>query len=263
MTKILSSPIAHGRTAEIYPWDEGWVVKLFYNWFGKEAIQYEARIARAVYASGMPIPEPGEMVEVDGRTGLTYRRVEGQTMLEDIQTRAWRLFRQARRLAELHVEMHAIRTRADLPRQHDELRRKIKGAPGLEAGLKRRLLNELEGMPPGDRLCHGDFHPGNVILTPKEPVVIDWIDAVRGNPLADVARTSVLLLGTQARGASPLIHLMLDWLHRRYLKRYFELSPSGEREYQAWIPIVAAARMSEGIQELNPWLARLADGGRP
>ena len=32
-------------------------------------------------------------------------------------------------------------------------------------------------------------------MTADEPMIIDWVDATIGNPVADVARTSVVLLG--------------------------------------------------------------------
>ena len=44
----------------------------------------------------------------------------------------------------------------------------------------------------GDRLCHNDFHPDNIIFrTPEEggPVIIDWERAGVGDPIADVAGT--------------------------------------------------------------------------
>jgi hypothetical protein len=47
MSGGLSQPIAYGRTAEIYAWQEGQVLKLFYDWFELEDIEYEARIGRA------------------------------------------------------------------------------------------------------------------------------------------------------------------------------------------------------------------------
>ena len=69
--------MALGRTAEIYPWTEGWVLKLFYEWFPRDGAAYEARIARAVHAAGLPVPAAGNLVEVEGRMGLEYERVDG------------------------------------------------------------------------------------------------------------------------------------------------------------------------------------------
>ncbi|WP_308495210.1 hypothetical protein [Micromonospora purpureochromogenes] len=33
----------------------------------------------------------------------------------------------------------------------------------------------LDGLPDGDRLCHDDFHPGNVLLAVDWTAVIDWV----------------------------------------------------------------------------------------
>ena len=52
----LGQPIAYGRTAEIYAWHPGQILKLFYEWFGLENIEHEARISRAIHASGLPTP---------------------------------------------------------------------------------------------------------------------------------------------------------------------------------------------------------------
>ena len=47
MTTDLGKPIAYGRTAEIYAWNQDQVLKLFYDWYGLDAIEYEAHIARS------------------------------------------------------------------------------------------------------------------------------------------------------------------------------------------------------------------------
>jgi aminoglycoside/choline kinase family phosphotransferase len=38
-----------------------------------------------------------------------------------------------------------------------------------------------------DTVVHGDFHPGNAMLTDGRVVIIDWSDAAVGNPLVDLA----------------------------------------------------------------------------
>ena len=174
----------------------------------------------------------------------------------------WRQWRSALLLAELHVEMHCIDVQVELPSQRERLRDKIEKAEGLSSDARERQLRALMEMPDGDRLCHGDFHPGNVIITKQGPIVIDWIDATRGNPLADVARSSVILLGSEAsKRGNRLRNAIAEWYHRRYVKRYIELRGERREEYRAWYPIVAAARMSEGIVELEEWLRNQAETG--
>ena len=38
-----------------------------------------------------------------------------------------------------------------------------------------------------DTLVHGDLHPGNIVVPPSGPIVVDWSDAAVGNPFIDLA----------------------------------------------------------------------------
>jgi uncharacterized protein (TIGR02172 family) len=262
MTPDLGPPIATGRTAEIYAWQPGQVLKLFHDWFELESIEYEARIAGAIHASGLPVPAVGEIIRLNGRNGLVYQRVDGEPMWKSLSRSPWRVLRYARRSAELHVEMHARSFQADIPSQRQKLRRKIETAQALPASLRSKALAALGELPDGDRLCHGDFHPGNILMTAQGEVVIDWIDASRGNPLADLARTSILLLGAaECQIHSPLQKAIIRLFHATSLRRYFQLSPGGEGEYRRWLPVVSAARLSEQISELEKWLVTQAERG--
>lgn len=44
--------------------------------------------------------------------------------------------------------------------------------------------------------------------------------------------------------------------HSVYLRHYFRLRPGGESEYRRWLPVVAAARLSENIPEIESWLMK-------
>jgi len=247
----LGKPIALGRTAEIYAWKEGQVLKLFYDWFPVSAIEYEARVAQAVYASGMPVPAPGDLIKVEGRLGLVYERLDGPTMLHVLQKQPWRLAALVQQFAELHANMHAIST-TEPPSQRERLQHKIMDAKPLSEPLKQGALSALASLPEGHSLCHGDFHPGNILMTAKGPVVIDWIDVTSGHPLADFARTAVLLrfgAPLPQNPLGPILQLTRNRLYRIYHKRYFELTHANPDDVQAWIPVIAAARLNEGITE--------------
>jgi Ser/Thr protein kinase RdoA (MazF antagonist) len=257
----LSSPIAYGRTAELYAWQPGWVLKLFYDWFEPDHIEYEARIARTLQASGLPIPAVGELVHVNGRHGLIYQRIEGDPMRQHLSRQPWRLLAYARRAAALHIQMHTHPAPADLPGQRRRLVSKIRQA-SLPATLRAKALAAIERLPENDRLCHGDFHPGNILMTAQGEIIIDWIDATRGNALADLARTSILLLGAMAcQIRSARERMLVRLFHAAYRRYYFRSNPDGETEYRRWLPIVAAARLSENIIELDAWLTAQAEQG--
>jgi uncharacterized protein (TIGR02172 family) len=258
----LGHPIAQGLTAEVYAWDKTRVLKLFRDGSSIDQVRYEAHIARVVHSAGLPVPAVGDVVELDGRAGLLYERVDGPSMIDRIGQRPGTLSRSARLWAELHAEMHARGPVPGLPSQRVELSKHIRAAAMLPPDLQRAALRALDTMPDGDRLCHGDFWPGNVLLSRRGPIVIDWICATRGNPLADVARSSVLLLGGLA---SPLYSraqkAIIRRLHLTYLRRYFQLRPDGREQCNAWHPVVAAARLSEKVPDVQEWLLATVSEG--
>ncbi len=252
----LGTPIALGRTAEIYAWQPGTILKLFFNWFGLENIEYEARIARAIHASGLRVPAVQELVRVNERNGLVYERAQGQAMWEVLARAPRSGPRYARRMAELHAQMHASAPLMELPAQRERLLNKIQLASSLSAELRAKILTTLEKLPDGEQVCHGDFHPGNILVAPRSETIIDWIDATRGNPLADLARTSIIALGAAetSQTANAEQKAFVRTFHAAYLRNYFKLRPGGQAEYQRWLPVIAAARLSENIRELEKWL---------
>ena len=252
--------LARGRTADVYEWDTEHVLKLFHNWFERENIEYEQGIARAVVASGVKAPIVGELIQFDGRNGLIYERVTGISMETMFLHKPWNLFTYARILAQLHAQMHEKVFDTTIPAQKKRLQNKLKYADALSDSMKNKLLDALDTLSEGNRVCHGDFHPANVLLSGKDATVIDWIDASRGNPLADVARTSAIALGAaeSTQTSNAVLKIVVKIFHSAYLKDYFLLRPGGEQEYRRWLPVVAGARLSENIPELEGWLVRQA-----
>jgi aminoglycoside phosphotransferase (APT) family kinase protein len=126
-------------------------------------------------------------------------------------------------------------------------------------------------MPDGHQLCHGDFWPGNILMSPHREVVIDWNRASYGNPLADLARTTNAIMAflktNQVRRAflsdgksrwsqvkNSLLRIIVRIAYPIYLRRYFQLRPGSEEEYQRWLPSIAAARLVDEIPELDSFL---------
>jgi tRNA A-37 threonylcarbamoyl transferase component Bud32 len=124
-----------------------------------------------VRARGYPAPQ---VISVsDDGTDMVMARIEGPTMIEAASAQPWKLKRLGRELAELHQSLHEL----DAPPW-------LREAP---CGT-------------GHALLHMDFHPLNVILSREGPVVIDWTNASRGDPLVDVAATWVLLASGELNG---------------------------------------------------------------
>lgn len=249
MKELPSTPIAQGRTAEIYLWDDTHVLKLYRDWCPSDWVEYETRIAGAINEAGIPSPAIGEIVEVNGRRGLIYERLEGISMLQDMSTRLWTLFQHARLLADLQVQINQ-KSITGLPSYKDRLRYDVHNTEHLSTDLRDKVLAILDILPDGQNVCHGDYHPGNVIITKAGPVVIDWMTACSGIPGADVARTSLILsIGAKRAGrqVNPIIRAAINLYLRTYLNRYQARVPNIKKEVARWMPVIAAARLNEDI----------------
>lgn len=183
--------IGQGRTAEIFEWDENKILKLFRNGFPKAAIENEFNIGLELCNKGLPIPEVYDLLEFDDRVGIVYERVNGPTMMNLLSSKPWKIVGEAQKLAELHKAIQ-IHVNAKIPPQKSRLKQSINDSKILIDKIKADLFEVLQNLPDGGALCHGDFHPDNIIITTNKTVVIDWMTATIGNPLSDVARTSII-----------------------------------------------------------------------
>lgn len=262
--RSLASPLGVGHTAEVYLWDEGTVLKLFYEGYPLDAIEREAQIARRVHDVGLPTPSViGGIIKANGRYGLGYERVRGGSMLDMLVSQPESLVRYANLQAKLQADLHSRTGIEGVPNQRGKLRAMIQSVRLLTRDRRSTVLDLLDGLPEGNQLCHGDFHPGNLLLTGDGPVIIDWMDATLGNPVADVARSSLLISEGQLPEDDPMSKQLARFrgqFHQAYLNRYFQLRPVDGTEFDRWRLVVAAARLSEGIREEQA-LLRLIETG--
>ena len=153
--------IASGRDADIFEFGEGRVLRRSRK---GRSMAIEVRTMEFVRGNGYPVPEVFDLSD-DG-CDLVMERIEGPTMGEAAAARPWQITAIGRQLAELHRSLHQLPAPDWLP-----------DAP----------------CGSGDRLLHLDLHPLNVIQGPRGPVVIDWTNAARGDPMVDVALAWALI----------------------------------------------------------------------
>lgn len=250
--------LATGNTAEVYAWQEGTILKLFLPRYSEQDVAREFSVTNAAHAcaDGLLVPRPIRMQTIGQRNGIVYERADGISMLQRLMSNPWQTFACARTLADLHLRIHACEASAALPEQRRRLTSRLNQARELPAILRERLLAQLEAMPPQNGLCHGDFHPGNILTNGSFHTIIDWNDATRGDPLADLARTGVLLEAVEATGHLPgcMANLALRVLRRVYLRRYLARTRARKADYQRWRLIIIAARLAENIPGERKWL---------
>jgi aminoglycoside phosphotransferase (APT) family kinase protein len=171
-------------------------------------------------------------------------------MLKALSIKPWRIVEMARLLGELHARVHACPALPELPSQRKQIENGIQAAKDLSPKIKEAALACLAQMPAGNSICHGDFHPDNILMTSRGPVIIDWMTGTRGNPLADVCRTLLIFQNTALPSGSHW-HLRLlaktfgNLIEMVYRKRYLQLRPASSQQIEAWWLPLMAARLRE------------------
>jgi aminoglycoside phosphotransferase (APT) family kinase protein len=255
------SKVGEGREAEIFDWDAGRVLRLLRPGFEAWRLEREATALSAAHAAGAPVPIVHERVSVDGRPGLVMERLDGQDLLTRLGSKPWTGPAAARLLGRLHAELHAVIAPDELPAVKDVLRQAL-ASELVPSELAATSLQRLDDLPDGDRLCHGDFHPANVLLTPHGPRVIDWHAGTRGHPAADVARTRILVGLAVVPGGGSFVVRRVGTLGRRvllagYLWSYRRVAPIDPKLVESWEAVLMVARLAEGIDEERDNLLRL------
>ena len=216
-------------------------------------IAREAAALAAAHEAGADVPAAYDLVTVDGRPGVVLDRVDGVDLLDWLERRPWAIRSVSRVLGREHAALHRVAAPPELPPLRDDLRDRL-GSPLVPDVVRTRTLERLDGLPDGDRLLHGDFHPANLLRTADGCVVIDWTNGTSGDPAADVARTVPLAgRGTLPDDTSALVRAIAPPARRLlvsgYLRAYTSVAPLDRERVKRWLPVWAAARLAENIEE--------------
>lgn len=138
---------------------------------------------------------------------------EGVPVLRELITTPWRARRLVRQLAETLATVHQVplppwAASCDLwsvagrrLATADIVAETRADAPEVLA-VVHSILDDLRDAP--DVLCHGDYHPANVLTSAQGLKVLDWTDAGTGDRHSDVARfTEVLTVAATAGPSAP------------------------------------------------------------
>lgn len=222
-------------------------IKLFSADYSKADVLNEALNQARVEETGLKIPSVLEVKLGVGKSTIVTPFIPGKTLAALMQENPEKEEEYLSLFVELQLEVQS-KTCPMLNKLKDKMKRKISEAQ-LDATTRYDLHARLEGMPKHTKLCHGDFNPSNIIITPDgEAVILDWSHATQGNGSADAARTYLLfcLQGEKALGD-------------KYLKLYCQKSDTAMQYVQKWMPIVAASQSVKGNTEEREFLQSWVD----
>jgi aminoglycoside phosphotransferase (APT) family kinase protein len=229
----------------------------------------ERATQNALATLGYPVPRVLTASADRGPLGagfLVMERAAGRPLLEARRPGV------GRTLAETHARLHALNAEALLRALDDEgraagwgfdrdafsfeshlasLDRRIRqsGLAGLAEGM-RWLLDRRPSGSAARVICHGDFHPQNLLtLAGRATAVLDWPNVVVAPPEYDVAATRVILTQTPVGLVPvpvvlrPIAAAARRLVAARYLAVYRKLRPLD----RARLPYFEAAGCMRGL----------------
>ena len=218
------------------------VVKEFDKDFAKSDILNEALNQARVEETGLRIPQLIEVRKIDGNWAIVFEYVEGKTLASMMEEDRENLEKYMEKFVEIQMEIHSKRSPL-LNKLKDKMNRKI-SQTDLDATTRYELHTRLEGMPKHNKVCHGDFNPSNIIISPEgNYYVLDWSHATQGNATADAARTYLLFSLKGDKEAAEM-----------YMDMFCKKSDTAKQYVQQWLPIVAASQSVKGNENEREFL---------
>ncbi len=229
----LKNVIAKRATKTVYR-DGDACIKVFDKSFSKADVLNEALNQARVEETGLNIPHVREVAMIDGKWAIVSDFIEGKTLAALMDEDPDHKYEYLERFVDLQVEVLSQECPL-LNKLKDKMNRKIDQTT-LDATTRYELHTRLEGMPKHKKLCHGDFNPSNIIITPAgKAYILDWSHATQGNGSADAARTYLLfcLKGDEETA-------------NEYLDLFCKKTDTAKQYVQKWMPIVAASQSVKG-----------------
>jgi aminoglycoside phosphotransferase (APT) family kinase protein len=276
-------------------WSRPLVVRIHPSARRWDRARREADIQGFCADRGYPCPRvlatvaPGELLDLPVQI---MERAPGVTMLTAVSRRPWQFGRQVASLGALHARLHALPVDgfravdsgpadsgpADQARRRLHLARQVVDADPPVDGLAE-ALGRVEALVPrladgGGRLavCHGDFHPLNVLVDGRDAQVIDWTDAGLGDAHGDVARLLTLLralpAGVPGGAGKALMRVVAPRMSHGYLRAYARAGGSGgsppldEARLRLWEPVQLVHDWARAAVEAKPVAADVGPGRR-
>lgn len=243
----LGAPIAIGNTAQIYLY-ENKIVKVFNDFLPDTESSYEANKQKFAHSCGLSVPKIFDVTTIDGKQAIIMEFVKGKTIGDILSENMEQAEYYMNISIDIQQKIHMI-VADSLEPMSLKLSRQIESAQQLDKRHKSALLQKMDTITYKKRLCHGDFHMFNLIMSDNNQVtIIDWVDSSAGDLRADVYRTYLLYEQFSIELAD------------MYLRLYCQKSGLSKDDIFQWAPIIAGARLSENVSsEKNERLIKIVN----
>ena len=232
------------RSDKVIYKDGDTVVKMFDSNFSKAEVLNEALNQARIEETGLNVPKLLEVGVVDGKWSIRPEYIPGKTLAQLMEENPDKIDEYLDLFVDIQKEIFSKQAPL-LNKIKDKFNRKI-SASRFDATTRYELHTRLDSMKDHKKICHGDFTPSNIIITPDgDYYILDWSHVTQGNAAADAARTYMVFC---LKG--------MDELADRYLHLFCKKTDTALQYVQRWMPIVACTQSVKGKPEEQEFLER-------
>ncbi len=232
------------RSDKVIYKDGDTVVKMFDSNFSKAEVLNEALNQARIEETGLNVPKLLEVGVVDGKWSIRLEYIPGKTLAQLMEENPDKIDEYLDLFVDIQKEIFSKQAPL-LNKIKDKFNRKI-SASRFDATTRYELHTRLDSMKDHKKICHGDFTPSNIIITPDgDYYILDWSHVTQGNAAADAARTYMVFC---LKG--------MDELADKYLRLFCKKTDTALQYVQRWMPIVACTQSVKGKPEEQEFLER-------
>lgn len=210
--------------------DGDMAIKVFDRDYLRTDVLNEALNQARAEKTDIHVPKIYEVAKHDGKWAIISEFIEGETLSHLMRDTPEKFDDYMEFFVKLQAQVHCQKSPM-LSRMRDKVRMRLLALEDLDATTRFDLILRLEDMPRYNAVCHGDFHPSNIIIKADgTPYILDWSHAVQGNAAGDIAISYLMLMISHGEEVS-----------KKYLDIVERVYPQIPRtEILHWLPIAAA-----------------------
>ena len=241
--------IGSGRTSDVIEYN-GFVLKLYKEFNNNEYIDKEYYFSKFAFDHNIKTPEPKQIIYENNRKGIVFEKINGKPLLKIILSNSLKLKQMIKIFVELQTSIHKIILNNSKYTFISYLNESIVENNLINDDTKAFLFNYIKTLPEGNNLCHGDFHPENILVDNNNFYIIDWMTGMQGNIAADVARTEMIIKNAEVPGnisfvMKSIVRIFQNKLSTMYIKEYCKINKLTKQEIDIWKLPLYVARLNE------------------
>lgn len=246
MDNSLGKLIGSGGTVNVYEWTSDEVIKVYKPHIPIEVIKNEEYIGKLLNETTLCISKYIKTIELDNKLAIVYERAYGRPIAEFL-IETTDNSSTAANFARVHYEIHQCCI-DKLPTQNSLSHWWISRMRNHLGDNLEKVQDLINSLPIENKLCHGDFHPLNILVDSDKYTVLDWNGCFLGNPILDVA-WSYLTLNSPSIEAlyGKITANVTKEFSNEYLKYYCQYANIDKYEILKYLPLASIRRLDDNI----------------